>query len=117
MSARRPLARGDVVLITFPFTDLSGQKVRPAVVVGRVTGTDVIVAFITSQAGGSVFPAECALDPTDPEFSRTGLRVASRIRLDKLATLHRALVQRRIGRIGPSTEQAFAAALRHVFVL
>jgi mRNA interferase MazF len=117
VSVRPSLSRGDVVLITFPFTDLSSQKLRPAVIVGRVSGPDIIVAFITSQVGGPRSPAECPLDPADPEFARTGLRVVSRVRLDKLATLHRSLVQRRVGQIGARTEHAVAAGLQYVFAL
>jgi len=117
VSTRPRLAQGDVVLITFPFTDLSSQKLRPAVIVGRVAGSDVIVAFITSQPRGAASPAECPLDPDNPEFGPTGLRVASRICLDKLATLHRSLVRRRLGRVGPGTEAGIAAGLRYVFGL
>jgi mRNA interferase MazF len=45
----RTLARGDVVLRQFPFTDLSGSRIRPAVVVshGQI-GDDVVLAAISS---------------------------------------------------------------------
>jgi len=41
------MKKGDIVLIKFPFTDLSGSKLRPALVLVE-SGNDVIVAFITS---------------------------------------------------------------------
>lgn len=44
------MAKGNIVLITFPFTDLSGSKLRPAVVLAD-TGSDMTVCFITTQAG------------------------------------------------------------------
>jgi mRNA interferase MazF len=44
------MAKGDIVLITLPFTDLSGSKLRPAVVLAG-TGLDLTVCFITTQFG------------------------------------------------------------------
>ena len=117
MNEPRPLARGDVVLVRFPFTDLSGLKVRPALVVGQVTGDDLILAFVSSRTARPPSPAEHHVDPSDPEFGRTGLRVASLVRLDRLVTLQRALALRRLGAIGPRTQTAIAGALRYVFDL
>ncbi len=91
MSQRLSLLRGDLVLVQFPFTDLSAQKLRPALIVGRVTGDDVIVAFISSRISRCDPRAEHVLDPTENEFRATGLKGRSLIRLNKVATLHRAL--------------------------
>ncbi len=129
MSAGRrvPLDRGDVVLVHFPFTDLSGTKLRPALIVGRVQGDDVILAFMTSRTAagargagsGSTADGSAAhpLTARDSEFGQTGLKGPALIRLDKIATIHRHLVQRRLGQIGPRTEHAVAQSLRHVFML
>ena len=115
MSLRRPLTRGDLVLIQFPLTDLSAHKLRPALIVGRVSGDDVVLAFISSCMSSTDPSAEHAFEPTDGEFTMTGLKVQSLIRLNKLATLHRALVRRRLGQIGPATQRAVASGLRYVF--
>lgn len=111
------LNRGDLVLVRFPFTDLSAHKLRPALVVGRVTGDDVIVAFISSRISNTDPEAEHVLAPGDAEFRATGLKGPSLIRLSKLATLHRALVRRRLGQIGPATQRAVVVGLRYVFGL
>jgi mRNA interferase MazF len=115
VSVRPSLARSDVVLVSFPFTDLTGQKLRPALVIGRPSGDDLIVAFISSRVGAIDAHTEVLLEPGDPEFADSGLRVPSLVRLGKIATLHRRLVQRRLGQIGPRTKAAVARSLRYVF--
>jgi len=114
VTAPRPIASGDVILVPFPFTDLSAQRVRPALIVGRVTGLDVIVAFITSRLHMGNAPATYIFQ-RNPEFEATGLRVASAVRLDKLATIPRQLIVRRLGRIGSQTSAAVTETLRYVF--
>jgi mRNA interferase MazF len=84
---------GTIVLARFPFTDLSGNKRRPALVISRENGrrSDVIVAFITSvqRTGADMAP----IDPT-PD---TGLKVASVVRFDKVATLDKSITSGRRG--------------------
>jgi mRNA interferase MazF len=111
------LRRGDIVLVLFPFTDLSGTKRRPALIVGRVESDDLVLAFITSRLPTSLSPSAHSMDVANPEFRTTGLKVPSSVRLDKLATLHRRLVTRRLGSIGPRTTSAIGACLRHALEL
>jgi mRNA interferase MazF len=40
--------KGDVVVLPFPFSDLTGNKKRPALVVANLQGDDVILCLITS---------------------------------------------------------------------
>ncbi len=106
-----------MVLIPFPFTDLRSRKLRPAVVLARSGVDDVILAFVTSRVPTDPGPVDHVLQPGDPEFGNCGLRAASVIRVDKLATLNRGLVARRLGRIGPATQAAIDRCLRHLFRL
>lgn len=105
------------MLVSFPFTDLSSAKVRPAAVVAQPIGDDVILAFITSRAESVDPRAAHMLRPEDPDFAATGLRAASTIRLNKLATLHRRVVRRRLGQLSPSSRGHVSEALRYVFEL
>jgi mRNA interferase MazF len=100
--ARRPLARGDIVLVPFPFTDLTATKRRPAVVLwADLDQVDFALAFISSRNVPAASSAEVVLLPTHPEFGLTGLAVPSRIRGTKLVTLTRSLITRWLGRLGP----------------
>jgi mRNA interferase MazF len=112
----RPLARGDVVLVPFPFSDRSDAKLRPAVVLwSDPAGADALLAFVTSRDVGRAEFGGVALLPTHPEFPGTGLATASRIRTTKLVTVSRALVRRWLGRLGPQLiadlDRALIAAL------
>lgn len=95
------LFRGDVVLTRFPFTDLTGASVRPALVLSPgAIGEDVILAGISSVIRGAI-ATDLLVDTTHPEFPSTGLRVPSVIRLHKLATVERSVIVRQLGRVGP----------------
>ena len=101
-TSMRPLARGDIVLVHFLFTDLSSTKRRPAIVLWADPGqTDFTLAFISSQNVTSVSAGETTLLTTHPEFPMSGLSVPSKILATKLVTLNRTLITRWLGRLGP----------------
>src|SRR6187551_3310742 len=87
------MAKGDIVLITFPFTDLSGGKLRPAVVLAQ-TNLDFTVCFITTQIQWKE-STDVFLSPN----STNGLRGSSLIRTSKIATLDKSLAKGLLGRL------------------
>ncbi|MCJ2542487.1 type II toxin-antitoxin system PemK/MazF family toxin [Thermostichus vulcanus] len=96
-----PLAKGDIVLVPFPFTDLSQTKLRPAVILWvEPQGQDITLCFISSQNLERITPDELLLEIGDPEFTQTGLKVTSKIKVTKIITLERQLLQRRLGSLG-----------------
>jgi mRNA interferase MazF len=100
------LSRGDIILVPFPFTDLTSRKVRPALVL-NVSGEDILVAFISSVAPSSPTPADFTLSPSHPDFSKTGLRSASTFKLFKLICLDRSLALRKLGFVSPELQREF----------
>lgn len=98
---------GAIVLARFPFTDLSGGKRRPALVVSRDNSLrkDVVVCFITSvpRSGPDMAPIVANAE--------TGLKTASVVRFDKLATLEKSVFTGRLG----SAPVAWLAANRGTF--
>lgn len=91
------MTKGDIVLITFPFTDLSGSKLRPAVVL-MASSLDLTVCFITSQLQWQE-PTDVMLQPTP--FN--GLKKESVIRVSKIATIDKGLAKGLLGRLDPKS--------------
>ena len=87
------MAKGDIVLITFPFTDLTGSKLRPAVILADTT-LDLTVCFITTQLQWQE-TTDVLLMPT----SSNGLKKQSLIRTSKIATLDKTLAKGLLGRL------------------
>lgn len=113
-----PLSRGDVVLTRFPFTDLTGSSVRPALIVSDgLIGNDLVLAGVSSVVRGSVIATDLTVDSFHPEFPQTGLRVTSVLRLHKLAAVESSVVIRRLGRIGPVLQAEVDRVLRQVLGL
>ena len=111
--------RGKVVLVPFPFDDLSGSKVRPAACLTEPVGPHrhVVLAFVTSQVEPAPLPFDLVLDPRDPDFARTGLRYPSTLRLHRLMTASTSLIQRELGRLSPAHMAAVESRLRQLLGL
>jgi len=100
----------DIVLLRFPFTDLSATKLRPVLVLTETTVQgDFLAAQVTSQ---SHHPVQVSLHDSDFELGQ--LPKASIVRPDKLFTLNHSLVVRRVGRVRQSTfERIHTEICRH----
>ena len=109
--------RGDIVLIPFPFTDLSSSKQRPALVVSsdslNAASDDVLVAAITSQIAPKLTSVEFMI-PLQV-LPACGLPKPSVVRLTKLAALHRQLVIKRIGYMPEPVLTQILAQIRQLF--
>ena len=92
-------ANGEVVLVPFPFSDLSGVKLRPAVVLAHAGGADWVLCQITSQAYGD----SRAIKLDAPDFASGRLRVASFARPGKLFTASNSLLARSVGKLRAGT--------------
>ncbi len=95
------MVKGKVVLVLFPFDDLTSAKLRPAVCLTDPIGSHrhVVLAFITSQIPEDVLETDVVLDSSRDDFSTTGLRVSSTIRLHRLMTVTTSVIQRELGKL------------------
>jgi mRNA interferase MazF len=104
---------GSIVLTRFPFTDLSGGKVRPALVVSRDNArrSDIVLAFITSNALATGNPDALAIQPS----SANGLKVQSVVRFDKLVTLENRVIAGKLGKAETEFLQSAGPVFFNVF--
>lgn len=100
-------ARGAVVLVRFPFSDLSQSKLRPAVVLADAGRGDHVLCQVTSKPYGD--PAAVVLDAT--AFASGSLRVTSYARPGKLFTANSDLVAGRIGLLTGNAHGRIVAAV------
>ena len=99
-------AAGDIVLLEFPFTDTAGSKRRPALILLDTGDDDIVVARVTGQL--SAAPQDVTLD----EWQQAGLLLPSVVRLHKVATLQRRLVDKKLGRLMPADWSRVVLTLR-----
>ena len=85
--------KGDVVVIPFPFSDLSQSKRRPALVVAPLEGNDAILCQITSKA----IKDKYAISIDEADFESGGLRQAGNIRPNRLFTADNRIILYRVG--------------------
>lgn len=105
----------DIVLVPFPFTDLSTTKQRPCLILEAVRvdrlANLLIVAMMTSQVDGRTFPH----DVTVTDWQQAGLPKPTLIRLCKTVTIETKLVRRQLGTLTARDRQTAKASFRKLF--
>ena len=87
---------GDIVLLRFPFTDGQSFKRRPALVINDTNDGDIVVCRVTSQIYKTKF------DVKVDHWKKSGLKLPSVIRIHKIATLEKEMVEIVMGKIDES---------------
>jgi mRNA interferase MazF len=102
----------DIVLVPFPFSDLSGHKVRPVLILSKDTynqhSADVVVCGLTTNLRPA--PYAILIDVTDVEAPGT-LRHKSKIKADTIASLEQSILIKPIARLKFSIFQNVIAAI------
>jgi mRNA interferase MazF len=81
----------EIVLLVFPYASTELIKKRPALILLDTEDEDIIVARVTSQSAKSDF------DVVIEDWQKAGLLVPSIVRVNKIATLEKNLVERKLG--------------------
>lgn len=102
----------DIVLVNFPFSDLTKVKKRPALVVSSLEGDNTIFCQITTKRR-AMQKYEIILKKEDCEGD---IRFDSFIYLDMVFTLHKSLVHRKIGEVSNSkVKELIGSKLKDTF--
>jgi mRNA-degrading endonuclease toxin of MazEF toxin-antitoxin module len=105
---------GEIYLARFPFGDVPGMKLRPVLLLTVTIGSipEVLVAYISSVLPAQPLASDLILDPTQPAFRTTNLKVPSALRLHKLATIHSSSLARHLGVLESDQRSMVATKLK-----
>ena len=111
------MLKNKIILVPFPFDDLSAAKVRPAVCLTEALGPyqHVILAFITSRIPDDLLSSDLVIEENTPEFVPVGLKVTSTIRLHRLLTISTSALKRELGEVSTQTQRAIKERLEELF--
>ena len=87
--------KGDVIVVPFPFSDLSGEKKRPAMVVTELDGDDIILCQITSQQISDRYSIQLG----DQDFDEGTLKKSSNLRPNRIFTADKQIILYKVGRL------------------
>jgi mRNA interferase MazF len=99
--------KGDVVVVRFPFADLQGESVRPAVVVATLETGDYITCQVTSQAKSDNYSISLA----DSDFSVGKLTRQSFARPNRLFTCAPSVIKGKVGTLRPKCIATISEAI------
>ena len=103
--------KGDVVVVPFPFSDLSQSKRRPALVLAVLDGNDLILVQITSQ---SIYDSH-AVKILENDFEDGTLNKPSNIRPNKIFTADEGIILYKSGHINETKIQEVTAKIISIF--
>lgn len=90
--------KGEIVIVPFPYSDLSGAKRRPALVIADWDGDDVVCCQITSKSRFDGMEVELL----NSDFESGSLPVGSNIRPNKIFTVFKPVILHNAGKISES---------------
>ena len=115
---RRAMTKGKVVLVPFPFDDLSTSKVRPRRLPDQsVRPVSPVLAFVTSRLPSEPAATDVILREEAPDFEQTGLKVSSALRLHRVVTVFTSLMKRELGALSSKRQAEVDERLRQLFDL
>lgn len=104
---------GDIVVVPFPFTDLSSSRKRPALVLSNLEGDDIVICEITS-----IMRKDQYIVPLENKDLESGkLKTNSIIRPNRILTIHKDKINYKFGKIKDFKLQEVLEKVKIVFRL
>jgi len=100
--------KGDIVVVPFPFSNLSSYKRRPALVLINLPGADVILCQITSKLRADDY----SIQLNEEDFIQGGLDRISCVKVDRIFTAEKSIILRKAGTINSQK----LAEVKNVFI-
>src|SRR3990167_8767546 len=104
-------AVGEVVLVLFPFSNLQGQKVRPALILAKAELDDLILCQITSKPYTSKFAIRIGFN----DFAKGSLPIVSYARPNKLFTANSSIIKKTAGQLTPAVTKSILKSVCSLF--
>ena len=102
---------GNIVLVTFPFSNLKGQKIRPALVLAEVEFGNLILCQITSKP----YTSKMAIPINLKDFAKGALPIESFVRPDKLFTADVTIIKDIVGQLTVKMKGKILKSVRGLF--
>jgi len=106
-------AVGEVVLVSFPFSNLQGQKIRPSLVLAKAEFDDLILCQITSKP----YASKLAVRISSEDFTKGSLPVVSYVRPNKLFTADSSIIKKTAGLLTPALTKSILKSVRSIFTI
>jgi mRNA interferase MazF len=103
--------KGDVVVVPFPFSDLSNSKKRPALVVADIEGNDLILVQITSQNNYDNY----TIKVLETDFAKGSLKKTSNVRPNKIFTADEQLILYKVGHLTGDKIKEISSSIINIF--
>ncbi len=104
---------GDIVVVSFPFSDLSGQKLRPALIIACAEFDNLILCQITSKP----YTSKLAIKIESSDFIQGALPIKSYVRPDKTFTAEPTIVRKIVGTLDRPVTQAILQKVQAQFTI
>lgn len=106
-------AVGEIVLVLFPFSNLQGQKIRPALILAKAEFDDLILCQITSRS----YSSKLSIRIEEKDFIKGSLPVASYVRSNKLFTADSSIIKRSAGKLNTYVIKKILKNVRSQFAI